>query len=116
MYTPPKRTTGQGSSREDRLFQILVAFLWHEYECDSDERHYATTRDIAKLVKMQPTAHLRGMLNQLSRAKYIHHQYGTARNGTSRDEWCLEETIYEHPKVHELYEHARHVREAHHAS
>jgi len=111
MYTPPKRTEGQGSNRADRLFQILVALLWNEYECNQDDPQYVGTYKVAELIGMKPSGHLRGMLHELWRQGYIEYNVGNAKNGAMREEWCLSQNLYAHPRVHEIYEHARHIRE-----
>lgn len=114
MYTPPKRMAGQGSDREARLFQILAFLLWNEYECNGEgvEPKKVTTYQVAKGIGMSPSQHLRGLLNELSRKGYLDYSEGVARNGVLRAEWCLSENLYSHPKVHEIYEHARHISEA----
>lgn len=75
-YSRTGRVGGKYYSREQRLNQICDAMQHHRFE--EDERWF-TVREIAKMVSLRPSHHVRGLVGELCAEGWLEKRGGVGR-------------------------------------
>lgn len=94
QYNPVKRTTGQGSARIQRMFQILT-ILADEAESESGSG-WLTSGQIAKAMKLTTSPHFRGLMDELLAQGVVAVRERAWRKNMVAYEWCIQERAYMH--------------------
>jgi hypothetical protein len=88
MYQPPKLMIGQGSARFDRKLQILSG-LFDAGNKSPKGSPWWGTYEIAKMIGLKPSQHLRGILRELYDEGVLLHQITNHRPNQYKDIWSL---------------------------
>ena len=88
MYTPLKLAVGQGSARYERKLQILSG-MWDAGNKAPNGSAWWGTYEIAKMIGLKPSQHLRAILWELYDEGVLLHQVKDHRPNQYKDIWSL---------------------------
>jgi len=94
VFKPVKRTTGQGSARIQRLFQVLT--ILQEAADFDGEKGWRTSGQIAKAMHITTSPHFRGLLDELLGQGVIAVRERAWRKNMVAYEWCIQKRAYTH--------------------